>query len=180
MLKGADGTTWGGRIHHLTAFVQPDTTVVGSGNAALGIFLLNPGALYAASARLWDTVAYTTPRATLVWELYPDESRKFALYTAPGDGVTIGVRTELTGINPPSGVIAPYTHRLELIYNPGQYIAALVDGVEGARVSTGLPSTTYHPLGSVGLSGIGAYSGFDSSSQAMGQFGGIMFETSFP
>lgn len=158
MHSGYDGLDFWSRPHRLQVMVT------------LGVMGLN------ASGAKSYTALYMTPPGVPTWADPPivplcllryaknaaidGEDERFELITAPGDGVTVMKVTRLVGTDPPRSPVSPggqRTERYELVYKPGEYVAALINGVEGARHVTSLPDTTVIPGAGANLCGVGVY-----------------------
>lgn len=164
--------TFGGSFwehsQYVSCYVQ-----LGIGNASLintqlaaGIYLAAPGLpnVGGTGTGFWfDPPPANFPMCALMYfrdSVLAGANERFVLVTAIGDGVTGQKHTVLTGVDPPRSPISPGTpcgQRYELIYKPGEYVAARIDGVEGARHTDTLPNpaTTLNIAGD-GV-GIGVY-----------------------
>ena len=80
------------------------------------------------------------------------------LLTAVGDGVSATVTTRLTNVAVPVDD-GTANYRLELVYKPGEYVTALIDGIVGATVTgASLPNPTYAlAAGNEFIAGVGSY-----------------------
>lgn len=162
---GIDGLDYWGRAHHIQAFVTIETsniTPIG-GFIYVSIQLLSPGNPNANAE--WQPNP-SIPFCMLRYKregvnaVSPDEH--FDLVTAFGDGVQPVVVTRLVGVPGPSSAITaggPRTQRWEIFYQPGQYVSASIDGVEGARVTVAnnMPNPAIIPGGASNLAGCGVY-----------------------
>lgn len=162
LFLGYDGLDYWSRPHHLTVFLT-----IGVGNVInAGSYLYSVLYMHPPGVPPWTTTPVNNPYCMLRYVrngvLDPSgEDERYELITARGDG-TAQLVTRLVGVDPPRSPVSPggqRTERLEIIYKPGEYVAALINGVEGARhISTDpLPIPTTTPPLNDTLSGIGVY-----------------------
>lgn len=160
---GIDTLDYWSRSHHLQCFVTIDagniTPIGGFAMTYIGLMMpglpvgtpnwnANPGQPFAILRYQREGVNAASP------------NEHFDLVTAYGDGVQAVVVTPLAGVQGPRSNITAgnaRTQRWEIVYEPGAYVAALIDGVEGARVTTTLsiPNPAAIPGGASNLAGCG-------------------------
>jgi len=138
-----------------------NATIVGS-KVSAGIYLTAP-AIPTAGAASGYLDPSNIPLCMLRYrrdDIISGANERFELLTSPGDGVTATLVTVLAGVDPPRSPISPggaRGQRYEMYYKPGEYVAARIDGVEGARHTTALPNPATVPAAGANLAGIGVY-----------------------
>jgi len=165
---GFDANVYWGRPMRIQCFcvhVSGQSTPAGS-RLRYGIFLggIGIGAPPAAPLPVFPDPPLQ-PIAQLYYERTgvldaPSQVETWKLRTGVGDGVTLALVSTLAGVQGPATSITPggvHCQRLELVYVPGQYVAALIDGVEGARHTTVLPNPAFSPAASQPTAGVGVY-----------------------
>jgi hypothetical protein len=171
-------TRYFGLLHHLTVFMNLNGIAIGAtvGKAYAGVFLVAMGvAAFPATPGV--------PVCALLASMDQGFTHRWELLTAPGDGVTGITSTVLTGVAGPfsnqnSNPIP--SQRLELVYKPGEYVSAAVDGLVGATVTgASLPLTAYNYGVGQNLAGVGVYSGPDINDSTRAQFASFMIETNW-
>ncbi len=157
---------------HLSAFVrkqgytgiQTPTSYVGIG---LGSYAIPPPDPATAASNVVRLVLRT-------------QDLSWYLITHRGDGVSAQVITPLNvphqPINQISGAGSSRSYRLDLYVKAGEYVAAAVDGIEGARITSGLPVVGLGPA-ALTLYSYFVTSGTDASSNVRGVFHSMMLET---
>lgn len=180
--EGYDLLNYWGRPHRLSIYMG-----IGSGQASpsgsttlYALFMKNPG-----------NPPWNLNGANAVVALYADIGNgtdgfnpRWFLWTSQG-GFAGGHTTQLTGVNPPwhpaTGLGAAKTTRMEIVYDPGQKVTALIDGVVGAETTTDLPNTANPPAIGTTLAGCGAYINQGAiNDQSRADFSSLMIETYRP
>lgn len=184
---GIDGLNYWSRPHRMTCFMGFGISIITpiGGRLYGGIFLggwnqqnsLPPVPTGPGPARPVVLLRYA--RNGLI-EATPDE--RYELVTAKGDG-SEAVITRLTGISGPISDLNanPRTQRLEIMYMPGEYVSAAIDGVVGATNTTGLPDTAIVPTVTQVLAGHGVWlEASNAGDAARMDFHSLMIETYRP
>lgn len=176
--SGIDGLNYWGRPHRLTVFMSVgvgNVTPLG-GHSYAGIFMQPPG------LPPWNpnpNFPYAILRYAADSLSDPSLNERWELITAKGDG-SAQVIHQLSGVAGPKSaqsVGGAKTQRLEIVYSPGNYVAALIDGKEGARESVTIPIPGTVPGANVSLAGVGVYVDTGNiNDAARAEFSSLMLE----
>lgn len=160
---GIDGLNYWGRRHRMVCYMGMGLSQVIpiGGRIYAGIFLQAPNGL---GQTCPPVPANPNKPMCILWyarngfsEATPDE--RWELITAKGDGSAVNIN-RLTGVDGPRSDISAggqRTQRLEILYEPGIAVYALIDGKLGATNTTGIPDTTTVPAATQNMAGVAVY-----------------------
>jgi len=175
--QNPDGLNYWGREHHLTCWCGVAPSILTTGHLYVAVFLQQPGANGLPPMPANPTKPQCVLRYARDAGGVPNE--RFELITAVGDATPFKLSVLANVPGPVSDLTAPDgMQRFEIIYKPGVYVKALIDGKLGAVHTDHLPKVTTIPANLQFMAGTGTYlEAATTGDNAVGFFAGLMIET---